>query len=150
MRGYSRPQVLEESWAGSTERRGTATKVQEITNVPADDNNEGQHPRDVAIGNRDALGNVEVPKSSRVQKDPPTIATGVPRAPLEPRVPEVADELLLQQAAETLTVLASRAELLLVNEMSRQVLDHMEAALTILQRAFARRATMQSDRRGIP
>jgi hypothetical protein len=65
-------------------------------------------------------------------------------------MPVLADELLLQQAAETLTVLASRADLLPVNEMSRQVLDHMEAALIVLQRAFARRATMQNDRRGIP
>ena len=93
---------------------------------------------------------MEVPKSSRVQKDPPTIATGVPIATLDPRVPEVADELLLQQAAETLTVLASHAELLPVNEMSRQVLDQMEAALIALQRALARRATMQNDRRSIP
>jgi ParB/RepB/Spo0J family partition protein len=150
VRGYVRPEARVESRAVAPERRGTATKVQEITNSPSDDHNAGQNPRDVTIGIPDALGNMEVPKPSREQKDPPTIATGEPISPPDPRMPEVADELLLQQAAEIVTILASRAEFLPVNEMSRQVLDQLEAALIVLQRAFARRATMQNDRRGKP
>ena len=55
------------------------------------------------------------------------------------------DEVWLQQAAETLTLLASRAEELPVNDVSRQLLDQLEAALSILRRAFTDRTSGENS-----
>jgi hypothetical protein len=55
------------------------------------------------------------------------------------------DEVWLQQAAETLTLLASRANELAVNDVSRQLLDQMEAALSILRRAFTERTSGENS-----
>jgi hypothetical protein len=59
----------------------------------------------------------------------------------------VADEILLQQAAETVTLLALRADQLSVNEMSRQLFDQLEGAITILRRTFARRIAVECSQK---
>jgi len=52
------------------------------------------------------------------------------------------DGTLLQEAADTLTLLVSRADQFPVNEMSMTVLDRLETALAILRRAIADRANL--------
>jgi hypothetical protein len=61
------------------------------------------------------------------------------------QIPTVIDELSLRQAAETLTILASRANTLPVNEINRQLLDQLETALSILRRAFTDRSSGENS-----
>jgi hypothetical protein len=51
-------------------------------------------------------------------------------------MPTITVEALLQQATETLTILASRTEQLPINELTGQLLDQLATALSILRRAF--------------
>jgi hypothetical protein len=60
-------------------------------------------------------------------------------------MPTVTDEVWLRQAAETLTLLASRADELPMNDVSRQLLDQLETALSILRRAFTDRTSGENS-----
>jgi hypothetical protein len=135
--------VREESHVGAAKRRGTATKVQEITNWPIDAPDDGQNPQRATTAIRDSLGKLEVSYPWREKRDLPAVASGEPISPPDSRMPGIADEVLLQEVAETLTVLASRADQFPVNAKSTQPLDQMETALAILRQAFAGRTAAQ-------
>lgn len=55
------------------------------------------------------------------------------------------DGTLLLEAADTLTLLASRADQLSFDTTSDQVFDQLETALQVLRRAFSEHATAQGQ-----
>jgi ParB-like chromosome segregation protein Spo0J len=129
VRGYARPEARDASRTGAAERRGAATEVQEITNSPSSDQDRHSRSRPTAtISHKPDMSDLP-----RRIGHPPVEGGAFPSAV---QMPMITDELWLQQAAETLSLLASRANELAVNDVSRQLLDQMEAALSILRRAF--------------
>ena len=137
VRGYARPAVRGAPETRLAERRGAATKVQEITNGFNTDHERSPSPQSTAT----------IPDKPDVS-DLPRSVSYPPVAPVEGgafssdiQMRMVTDEVWLQQAAETLTFLASRADELPVNDVSRQLLDQLKAALAILRRAFTDRTS---------
>lgn len=101
VRGYARPEARNTSRTSSAERRGAATKVQEITNGPSYDHDRHSSPRPSAT----------IPDKSDMSDLPrrighPPVEGGA--FPSGIQMPMITDEVSLQQAAETLTLLASR------------------------------------------
>jgi len=138
VRGYARPEARNTSRTSSAERRGAATKVQEITNSLSTDHDRHSSPRPTAT----------IPDKPDMSDLPrrighPPIEGGA--FPSGIQMPMMSDEIWLQQAAETLTLLASRADELAVNDVSRQLLDQLEAALSILRRAFTDRISGENS-----
>jgi ParB-like chromosome segregation protein Spo0J len=136
IRGYARPEVREESHVGAAKRRGAAMKVQEITKPPVTEHTTNDNAQRTAIDLQDAPGRRDVSEPPQRHSDLPAVAPGEFILLAHSRMPAVTDEALLQQAAEALTLVASRVDQLRMNELSRQLLDQLEAAITILRRAF--------------
>jgi ParB family chromosome partitioning protein len=141
VRGYARPDARDASHISSAERRGAATKVQEITNSLS--THQDRHPSPQPTETiptksdiSDLLRRVSYPPVASVEAD--AFLSGI-------QIPTVIDELSLRQAAETLTILASRANTLPVNEINRQLLDQLETALSILRRAFTDRSSGENS-----
>lgn len=137
VRGYERPEVREAARMESAERRGAATKVQEITNnSSADQNKPPNMESTIVTADRPDMYNPQ-PGTGHLR-----VATaGRVAFPPDVQMPIITDEVWLRQAAETLTLLASRAEELSVNDLNKQLLDQLEAALSILRRAFTDRSS---------
>jgi ParB family chromosome partitioning protein len=146
VRGYARPEVREALHIGSAERRGTATKVQTITNNQITDQKRDLFPPSTPVIIPDVPGKLDVLESSRGQNHLPEVAAGEAIFPADSRRPAVSYDVLLQQAAETLALLASHTEQLPINEMTKQLLDQLEVALSIVRRAFANRPAAESSR----
>jgi ParB family transcriptional regulator, chromosome partitioning protein len=144
MRGYARPEARDASRIGSAKRRGAATKVQEITKRPVTEHNKNDNSQSTAIDFQDAPGRRDVSEPPQGQSDLPAVTVGEFSLPANSRMPAVNDEALLQQATETLTILASHAERLLINEFTGQLRDQLETALSILRQAFGDRTSGQS------
>ena len=140
VRGYARPEPRDTSRIGSAERRGAATKVQEITKPPVTEHNKNDTSQSSATDFQDTPDRRDLPELPHGQSDLPAVTVGGFILPAHSPMPTITDEALLQQAAETLTLLASRANTLPVNEISRQLLDQLVAALSILRRAFTDRS----------
>ncbi len=129
VRGYERPEVREAAGMGSAERRGAATKVQEFTN------NLGERPERSARDKRHehrgaATSNLETPDAAWTEAD---------ISPLDPTTTSLHDDILLQKAADALTILAAHADQLAVDVRNEQALDRAERALNEVRRSFARR-----------
>jgi ParB/RepB/Spo0J family partition protein len=138
VRGYARPEARDASHIGSAERRGAATKVQEITNSPSSDHDRHSSPRPSAtIPDKPDISDLP----QRI--DHPPVEEGA--FPSDIQMPMITDEVSLQQAAETLTLLASRANELAVNDVSRQLLEQLEAAVSIVRRAFTDRTSGENN-----
>ena len=148
VRGYARPEQREVAPAEPAERRGTATKVQEITNTllePPDleARDERHKRRGAATVRQPDLAAPPMPLQARGHTDPSDAESHGGRiAPLAPS----SDDTVLQEAANTLTLLASRADQLLMDTNSEQVLDQLEKALQSLRRAFSERAATQGKK----
>jgi ParB family chromosome partitioning protein len=151
VRGYERPQRRESSRAETTDRRGATTNVQEITNdsteLPTPPIRDKRHEhRGAATSKQDAPDAQSTRICSIGQGDRSDAAwTGAGIPPLDPTTPSLHDDTLLQKAADTLTILASRADQLPVDVRNVQALDHAEQALKELRRSFARRTAAPAD-----
>lgn len=151
VRGYARPEVRVESRAASTERRGTATKVQEITNTVTElDLNvrdERHERRGAAIDWQHDLTAPPMPLQGKGRTDPSDSASAGAGISSLARMSALSpDGILLQEVADTLTILASRTDELSMNTTSEQVLDQLETALQRLRRAFSERAAAQGKK----
>jgi ParB family transcriptional regulator, chromosome partitioning protein len=132
VRGYARP-----------ERRGTATNVQGITNNAAEPStstirDKRHEHRGTATSKPDAPDVRSAHIRSMGQAVHPDAAwpeAGIP--PRAPTTPPLRDGALLQEAADTLTILASRADQLALDAISAQALDQIETALNTLRRSLA-------------
>jgi hypothetical protein len=142
VRGYARPEVRDASRIGSAERRGAATKVQEITKSAVTEHNKNDNSQSSATDFQDTPGRRDLPEPPQGQSDPPMVTVGELILPARSPIPTVTDEELLQQATETLTILASHAERLRINELTGQLLDRLETVLAILRRAFGDRTSV--------
>lgn len=142
VRGYERPEVREAAGMGSADRRGAATKVQEFTNDlgnrserSARDKSRERHG---AATDRQYNSDVSpMPLHEQGHTDPSDAESA--GGQLE-SLTHISDGALLQEAANTLMLLASRAEQFPANELNMAILDRLEAALAILRRAVADRA----------
>jgi len=150
VRGYERPQRRESSRAETTDRRGATTNVQEITNNPGEQltppvRDKRHERRGAATDKQDAPDAQSAHIRSMGQAVHPDAAwpeAGIP--PLAPTTPSLRDGTLLQEAADTLTILASRADQLPVDVRNVQALDHAEQALKELRRSFTLRTDAPS------
>jgi hypothetical protein len=148
VRGYARPEAREASQNSLAKCRGTATKVQEITNemtqpaMPEAHNNMKDLTQAVA-DSHEFPGEPPALRSLPERIGLPILAAERTITTSPSQISLANDELLLQEVAETLTVLASRADQLLVNAKSTQSLDQAETALAILRQAFASRTAAQ-------
>jgi hypothetical protein len=150
VRGYARPEKREGSQVGAAKRRGIATKVLEITNqleqrseVSAGDKNHER--RGAATDEQLEPDAPAMPLQARGRIDPSDAASareGI--SSLASRLTPCPDGTLLQEAADTLTLLASRADQLPVEAISELVLDQMETALKELRRSFTHRTAMHT------
>jgi hypothetical protein len=141
VRGYERPEVREAVGMESAERRGAATKVQEITNdSSADQNKPPNMESTIVTADRPDMCNPQ-PGTGHLR----VVTAGRVVFPPDVQMPMVTDEVWLRQAAETLTLLASRAEELSVNDLNKRLLDQLEAALSILRRAFTDRTSGENS-----
>jgi ParB family chromosome partitioning protein len=146
VRGYERPEVREAAGMGSAERRGAATKVQEFTNDLGERSEwsarDKSHERRGAATDRQYDSDVSpMPLHARGHTDPSDAESA--GGQLESLTP-ISDGTLLHEAADTLTLLASRAEQLPSEAISEQVLDQLETALKELRRSFTHRTTMHT------
>lgn len=145
VRGYARPEARDASRTGSTERRGAATKVQEITNTPVAGNNRNNTPQSTAIDLQDDPGRHGLSEPPQEPKDRSMAAHGDSMLPADSGLSPAPNQALLQQATEIVTMLASHAKQLPMNEMTGQLLDQLETALAALQRAFGDSMSGQSS-----
>jgi ParB/RepB/Spo0J family partition protein len=136
VRGYARPEARDAPRSGSTERRGAATKVQKITKPPVAEHNTYDNSQSRATDFQDTSGRRDLPEPPQGQSDLPAVTVEEYILPARSPMSTITDEALLQQATETVTILASRAERLPINELTGQLLDQLETALSILRRAF--------------
>jgi hypothetical protein len=136
VRGYARPEPRDTSRIGSAERRGAATKVQEITKPPVTEHNKNDASQSSATDFQDTPGRRDLPELPHGQSDLPAVTVGEFILSAHSPMPTITVEALLQQATETLTILASRTEQLPINELTGQLLDQLATALSILRRAF--------------
>jgi ParB/RepB/Spo0J family partition protein len=151
VRGYARPVVREASQNSLAERRGTATKVPEITNgmnQPAvQEVHNNMKERSQAVTNsHDSPGEPSALPSLSEYVGLPVVAAGRTITTSLSQISLANDERLLQEVTETLTALAARADQVHVNEMTRQTLDKLEAAIIALRRAFSLSVTAQGEK----
>jgi hypothetical protein len=136
VRGYARPEARDVSRSGSTERRGAATKVQKITKPPVAEHNTYDNSQSRTTDFQDTSGRRGLPAPPQGERDLPAVTVEEYILPARSPMSTITNEALLQQATETVTMLASRAERLPINELTGQLLDQLETALSILRRAF--------------
>src|SRR5262249_3270503 len=99
--GYARPEARDASRIDSTERRGAATKVQEITNGLNTDYDRHSSPQPTAT----IPGKPDVSDLPRRADHPPVAPVEEELFPPGIEMPMVTDEVWLRRAAETLTLL---------------------------------------------
>lgn len=143
VRGYARPEARDASPIGSAERRGAATKVQEITNTLVAERDKRDTPQSTTIDLNNAADRQDVSDPPQERRDLFRLANCDSMLPAHSRMSAAPDEALLEQATEMLTILASRAERLPINEMTGQLLDRLQTALLVLRQAFGAHASGQ-------
>jgi ParB family chromosome partitioning protein len=148
VRGYARPGRRESSRAESIEHRGTAIPVQEIT----DDLIQPQMTR-IRDKRNERRGTATAIQAQATDERPILPLSSAPAdrsnpawrgelgSPPAPMLLASTDRTLLQEAADALTFLASRADHLIVDTTTEQALDRAESALRELRRSFDHRAS---------
>ena len=136
VRGYTRPDARHTSRSSSTTRRGAATNVQKITKLPATERNTNDNSQSWATDFQETSGRGDFPEPTQGHSDLSAVTVEEYILPARSPMCTVTDDALLQQATETLTILASRAEQLPITELTGRLLDQLEIALSILRRAF--------------
>jgi ParB/RepB/Spo0J family partition protein len=145
VRGYERPQRHESSRAETIERRGATTNVKEITNdstelLPPPIRDKSHEHRGAATSKQEAPDGQATPIRSISEGDrSDALWTEADISPLDPTTPSLHADTLLQQAADTLSILAARADQIAVDGRNEQALERVERALNEIRRFFARR-----------
>jgi ParB/RepB/Spo0J family partition protein len=150
-RGYARPEARDASRIGAAERRGAATKVPVFTNgmnQPAvqEVHNNMKERSQAATTSHDSPDEPSALPSLSEYVGLPVVAAGRTITTSLSQISLANDERLLQEVTETLTALAARADQVHVNEMTRQTLDKLEAAIIALRRALSRSVTAQGEK----
>jgi ParB family chromosome partitioning protein len=143
VRGYERPQRRESSRAETIERRGATTNVKGVTNdsseiLKSPIRDKSHDRRGTATSEHETFDAQSMRTSSIGQADYPNTASPISDvSPLAPTTPASLDYTLLQKAADTLTILAARADQIALGAISEQALNQIETALNTLRRSLA-------------